>query len=182
MPRDPSGPVGPGQSVCGPQPPSVPPGAPSSRGGSRRRGGWRSASALARSLPRSTAPRSTCGLLPPRPRSERKEGVWMRLWSLGCRVSRGGSRLLPLHCRRLARPILAARLHPEAGRVVGGPSPLRQLRTPGCRRYEQFYRNRLISVSKESSRRAISARSSYVVDRPPSVIRKYSRRMESSLV
>jgi len=72
-------------------------------------------------------------------------------------------------CRRA---VGGGRLHPEAGRVVGGPSPLRQLRTPGCRWYEQFYRNRLSSVSKESSRRAMSARSSYVVDRPPSVICK----------
>jgi len=34
------------------------------------------------------------------------------------------------------------------------------------------YRNRLRSVSDESSRRAMSARSSYVVDRPASVICK----------
>jgi len=33
----------------------------------------------------------------------------MRRWSLGCRVSRGGTRLLAIHCRRLARPIVAAR-------------------------------------------------------------------------
>jgi len=73
------------------------------------------------------------------------------------------------------------RPQPKEGRVGGDPSPLRQPGTPGCRCSERFYRNRLRSASNESSRRAMSARSSYVVDRPPSVIRKYSRRMESSL-
>jgi len=32
----------------------------------------------------------------------------MRLRSVGCRVSRGGNRLLPIHCHRLVRSIEAA--------------------------------------------------------------------------
>ena len=67
------------------------------------------------------------------------------------------------------------------GMVVGWPSPLLQKVNPGCQFYEKFYRNRFRSVSNESSRREMSVLSSYVVYLPSSVIRKYSRRMESSL-
>ena len=67
------------------------------------------------------------------------------------------------------------------GMAVGGLPPLLQKVNPGCRFSEILYRNRFRSVSKESSRREMSTLSSFVVDLPPSVIRKYSLRMESSL-
>lgn len=70
---------------------------------------------------------------------------------------------------------------PPKGRIVEETSPLLQKVKPSRRFSEKFYRNRFRSVSNESSLREMSALSSYVVYLPSSVIRKYSRRMESSL-
>ena len=61
------------------------------------------------------------------------------------------------------------------GMTVGAPSPLLQKVNPGCRFHEKFYRNRFRSVSNESSRREMSALSSYVVDLPPSVLSSFFR-------
>jgi hypothetical protein len=58
------------------------------------------------------------------------------------------------------------------GMFVGGPASLLQKVNPGSRFYEIFYRYRFRSNSNESSRREMFALSSYVVDLPPSVIRK----------
>jgi len=74
--------------------------------------------------------------------------------------------------RRCGRPVGGGRPQPKEGMVVGGPSPLLQEVNPGCRFYETFYRNRFRSAPNESSRREMSALSSYVVDLPPSVICK----------